>query len=124
IGVPLIECLLRQQRMGLPMSEVARRRANQFCNLVTVLEFGTIDLDQCPRISKQALRHRFYDPCLTRSGGTQEEEIAHGTSWWIKPCQEHLVDFSNFFHRWFLANDSATQITFKIFRVTAPTCRI
>ena len=45
VRVPLVESFLRQQRMGLAMAKVSRRRADQFRDFVRVLKFGAIDLD-------------------------------------------------------------------------------
>ena len=45
LGVPLVERFLREQRMGLAMAQVSRRRADQLGDLVRVLELGAVDLD-------------------------------------------------------------------------------
>jgi hypothetical protein len=43
--VPLVERFLREQRVGLAVTQVARGRSDQFCDFVRVLELSTIDLD-------------------------------------------------------------------------------
>ena len=51
VGVILIQHFLAQQRMRFAMSQISGRRADQLRNLVTVLEFRAIDLDDCARIA-------------------------------------------------------------------------
>src|SRR5258708_32920519 len=48
VGVPLVQGFLGQQRMGFPVPQIAWRRANQFGDLVAVLEFRAIDSDGGP----------------------------------------------------------------------------
>ena len=45
VGVVLVQHFLAQQRMGLAVAQVARRRADQLGDFVAVLELGAVDLD-------------------------------------------------------------------------------
>src|SRR6266446_2737801 len=49
----LVNGLLVQHWLGFTMSDVSRRRADQFRNLVAVLKFAAVDLDESMRISEQ-----------------------------------------------------------------------
>jgi len=61
--MPLVECFLREQRMGFAMSKVTRRRSDELGNLVRVLKLGAVDLDTRMWVAEQRLRH-----CLDYAG--------------------------------------------------------
>ena len=63
--VPLIQCLLRECRMGLAMTEVAGRRTDELGDLVAVLKLGAVDLKASPRVTEQRLRYRLNDARLS-----------------------------------------------------------
>jgi hypothetical protein len=110
--------------MSLAVSEVSRRRADQFCDLVGVLELGAIDLDAGAGVAKKSLGHGFDDARFARPSGPEEKEVAYGTSWGIEPGQEHLVDLGDLFDGLVLPNDAAAQGSIKLSGITAATVRI
>ena len=55
--------------MSLAMPEVSRRRTDQLCDLVGVLELGAVNLDAGVRIAEQGLRHGFHHASLAGAGG-------------------------------------------------------
>src|SRR6185312_11916111 len=79
VRVPLIQCLLRKQGVGLAVTQVARRRSNQFCNFMRMLEFGAIDLDAGARVPEKGLGKRFNHASFTGTGGAQKQQIADWT---------------------------------------------
>ena len=89
--MPLVQRFLSQERVGLAMSEVARRRTDQFGDLVRVLKLGAIDLDAGPRIAEQGFRHRFNDAGLTGSGWTKQQEVADRAVGGRHAGEEHLI---------------------------------
>ena len=95
--------------MSLAVAKVSRRRTNQLCDLVRMLEFGAIDLDAGPGIAEQSFGHGLDDPGLSRARGPQKQQIANRTSRRIQPRQEHLVDFHHLLNRSVLAHDFAAQ---------------
>src|SRR5208337_2901983 len=64
VGMPLAERLLRQQGMGFTMAQIARRRADQLCDLMRMLELSAVNLDAGARVAKQRLRHGLDDASL------------------------------------------------------------
>ena len=114
LGVPLIERFLRQQRMGLAVAEVSRRRADQLGDLVRVLELGAVDLDAGASVAEQGFRHGFDDAGLAGAGGPQKQEVADRTAGRIQAGQEHLVDLDHLFNGLLLADDFAAKGVFKL----------
>ena len=51
--VVLVECFLCEQRMGFAMSEITRRRADEFCDLMAVLEFCAIYFHHCAGFTEE-----------------------------------------------------------------------
>src|SRR5207302_9950190 len=72
VGLPLVERFLGEQRMRLAVTQIARRRADQLCDLVRVLEFRAVNLDTGARITEQRLRHRLDYTGLARAGRTEK----------------------------------------------------
>src|SRR6185312_3565776 len=117
VGVILIQHFLTQQRMRLAMSEIPRRRANQFRALVAVLKFRAIDLDYGARILHQALRSRFDNTRFAGPGGPQKQEIAYWASWSTHAGQVHLINVNDLLDRFVLADYQTVQTSFEIFSV-------
>ena len=113
LGVPLVQRFLRQQRMGLAMAQVSRRRADQLGDFVRVLEFGAVDLDAGAGVAEERFGHGFDDPGFARAGGPEEQQIANRTSRRIQSRQKHLVDFDHFLDGLVLADDLAAQGAFE-----------
>ncbi len=51
-GVIFSQFLLRDQRVRLPVPQISRRRPDQLGDLMRVLKFRTIDLDEGARVTK------------------------------------------------------------------------
>src|SRR5713101_2740231 len=111
--MPLIESFLSEQWMRLAMTQVARRRADQFGNFVRVLKFGAVNLDAGTGVAEQSLGHGFYDTGFPRAGGPKEQKIANGTARRIQACQKHLVNFDHFLDGLVLTDDSAAKGAFE-----------
>ncbi len=105
LGMPLVQRLLRKQRMGFAVSEVSGGRADQLGDFVRVLELGAIDLDQGARIAEQALRPGLDHAGFARTGGPEKQQVPNRTVRRIQPRQEHLVDLSDFFDGGVLTDD-------------------
>ena len=79
LRVPLVERFLREQRMGLAMSKISGRRADQFCDLVRMLEFSAVDFDERLGVAEERFGNGFNDARLARPGRTQEKKITRST---------------------------------------------
>src|ERR1700744_926084 len=99
--------------MGLAMPQVSRRRADQFGDLMGMLEFGAVDLDARVGVAEQRFGQRLHYAGFAGAGRPEEEQVADGASGSVQASQEHLVDFHNFLYRWFLSDDFAPQCTFE-----------
>src|SRR5258708_806636 len=110
--------------MGLTMSQVSRRRADQLGNLVRVLNFRAIDCAAGRRISEECFGHCFHDASLARTGRSQKQQVTHGAPRRIQPSQKHLVDFRYFFDRLILADDLTPQVAVEVARIVAATSRV
>src|SRR5262245_10651192 len=71
-----IQHLLREDRPGLAVPEIARRRADQFGYLVRMLKLGAIDLDHRVRVAEQDFGGGLDRPRLARAGRSEEEQRA------------------------------------------------
>src|SRR5262249_17067211 len=75
LSLMLIDGFLSRERWSLAVSQITRRRADQFRNLVTVLKLGAVDLNESSRITEQNLRRSFNNPSFTGSSRTKEEQV-------------------------------------------------
>src|SRR5512147_2532159 len=107
--------------MRFAVSEVTGRRADEFCDLVRVLEFGTVDLNDGARVSEEGFGHAFNDAGFARACGAKEKKIADRSIRRIQGGQEHLVDFGDFLDGKFLTNDSAPKSSLEILGLGRPT---
>src|SRR5207237_8332102 len=99
VSLPLVERFLREKRVRLAVTQIARRRADQLCDLVRVLEFRAVNLDTGARITEQRLRHRLDYTGLARAGRTEKEQIAYRATGRVQSRQEHLVHLYHSFNR-------------------------
>src|SRR5229473_6595065 len=102
--------------MRLPMAQVSRRRTDQLGDLVTVLEFGAVDLDHGACIANQALGGSFHQPGLTRTGRAQEQEVADRSARTVCTGQVHLVSAYDHVDRFVLPDDTLVQARGEISR--------
>src|ERR1700686_2605827 len=95
--------------MRLAMSQISRRRADQFRNLMAVLELGAIDLDDGARILQQCLGSGFDDARLPGTGRPEEQKVPDGTPWSAHACQIHLIDVDDLLDRLILSDNHPSQ---------------
>src|SRR5579864_2122318 len=100
--------------MGLAVAEIARRRADQFCDFVGVLKLGAIDLDAGAGIAKQSFSERLDNASLAGSGRAQKQQIANRASGGIQSRQEHLINLDDLFYRCVLANNLSAEAAFEV----------
>src|SRR5690348_2284051 len=106
--------------MGLAVTQVARRRTDQFGDFVGVLELGTIDLDAGASVSEERFRESFHDARLARTGWPKKKQIADWASGGIQSSEKHLVNLDYLLNRGVLADDLAAKSAFKVAGVSAP----
>src|SRR5262245_1206824 len=106
------------------MSQISRRRADQFCNLMRVLKLGTVDLHDSIRVTVQNFSSSFYNSGLSRTGWSEEKHCADWSIWRIHTSQENLVQTTHTAHSAFLTNDARRKPFFKILSPRALLIRI
>src|SRR6266480_2887214 len=105
--------------MGLAMAQIAGRRTNQLGNLVRVLELRAIDLYDRARIPKKDLGRSFHNARLSRTGWTEEQQVAYRAAGRIQSGTKHLKHVNQGLHTLFLPYDLCSQGRLKITRVIA-----
>src|SRR5271165_5452565 len=100
--------------MRFLMAKVTRRRSNQLCDLMRMLELGTVNLDKGVGIAEESFRHGFGNAGLARSRRSQEKQVPDRTMRRIKSRQERLVNFCDFVDRRVLSNDLPPEGAFKL----------
>src|SRR5690242_14685061 len=111
------QSLLRDQRMRFPVPQIARRRADQFSNLVRVLKLGAIDLDDRAGVPKQDFCRGFHDPCLAGARRTKEQEISYRAAGRVQAGAKYLVQVDQRLHSLFLTDNLRAERGLKIERV-------
>ncbi len=95
--------------MRFAVPQIARRRTNQFRNLVRVLKFRAVHFDNCAWIAEQYFRAGFHDARLAGPGWSQEQQIAHRPPRRIQSRAEHLIQIHQRLHTLFLADNLRAQ---------------
>src|SRR6184192_2863081 len=106
-------------RGWVAVAEVARRGANELGNLVGVLKFRAIYLDNRAGIPKQDLRRRFDDAGLSRARRPEKEEVSYGAARRVQSGTEDLVHVDQGLYTFLLANNLGAQGSMKIPRIVA-----
>src|SRR6185369_15647325 len=101
------------------MTEVSRRRANQFRNFVRVLKLSAVNLYNCVLIAEQNFSRGFNDTRLSRSCGTEEQHRADRPINRVQACEENLVEPGHAAYRTFLSDNARFQTLFEILRARA-----
>src|SRR4029077_16649264 len=101
--------------MCFTVSQVARRRANQLRDFVTVLELGTINLDYGPCVSYQSFRGGFHNAGFPRASRSEKKEISNRTAGRRHSRQVHLEDVDNLLDCLILTNNHPSQTGFERF---------
>ena len=94
--------------MRFAMPQISGRRADQLGNLVAVLKFRAVDLDDCARIAHQRLGGCFHDARLAGSGRPQKQEVPDRTARGRHAGQIHLVNIDDLLDRFVLPDDHAS----------------
>ena len=115
LGVILVQHFLAQQRMRFAMAEISGRRADQFRDLMAVLELGAIDLDHRARIAHQAFRRGFHQTRFAGAGGAEKQEIADRPPRARHAREVGLINVDDLFDRLILADDPFAQIGIQSF---------
>src|SRR5215469_9216004 len=95
--------------MGLAVAQISRRRSNQLCDFMRVLELGAIHFDNRARIAEQDFRRRFDNARFAGSCWPEEQQIPYGPSWRIQTRAEHLIQVHQRLHSFFLADNFGTK---------------
>src|SRR5205814_8933755 len=95
--------------MGLAMAQITGRRTNQLGNLVRVLELRAIDLYDRSSISKKDLGGSFHNARLSRTGWTEEQQVAYRAAGRIQSGTKHLKHVNQGLHTLFLPYDLCSQ---------------
>src|SRR5260370_15695926 len=97
------------------MTEVARRRANQLGDLMTMLELRTVDLDDGLRIPKQHLSSSLDQSRLATACRPQEKQIGQGAARSSKTRPVYLVDPRQLPNGAVLSDEAAARVAFEMF---------
>src|SRR5450432_1729726 len=100
--------------MGLAVTEVSRRRADQFGDFVGVLELGAIDLDAGAGVSEKRFSQGFDYTGLTGAGGSEKEQVPDRAIGGVQAGEEHLIDLDDFFDGGILADNFAAESGFEV----------
>src|SRR5271167_2272446 len=115
---------LGYQWMGLTVTKIAWRTANQFCDLMRVLKFRAIHFDQRSAIAEQNLRSGLDNARLAGAGRSQKQQVSDGTTWRMKPSTKHLIQLDKRFDGFVLPDDFLPQRIFKMSRGGTPLFRV
>ena len=96
------------------MSQVARRRTDQFRDLMAVLELRTVNLDKSARTAKQDFGRSLDHSRLARTCWTQKEQVTDRTARHCHTCQINLVHVHDSANCAILTDNLARKPTFEI----------
>ena len=102
--------------MGLAMAQVAGRRADEFCDFVTMLELPAVDLYHRTRTLDKAFSRRFYYPRLARSSRTEEQEASNRPSRQGHASQVSLIEIDDLLDRLVLSHNKSLEVQRQPFR--------
>ena len=98
------------------MAEVSRRRADQFRDLVRVLKFGTVDLNDGVRFVKEHLGRGLDDTRFAGAGRPEKQQCPDRTRRIIHPGEIDLKQTAHTPNRTFLTDDLSQEFVFKLGR--------
>src|SRR3989475_10915504 len=110
---------LGDQRMGFPVAQIARRRADQLGDFMRMLELRAIHLDHRACVPKENLRGRFHDARLARTGRSAEQPVPHATAGRVQSRTETLEHIYQRLNAFLLPDDLGPQRRVKITRIIA-----
>src|SRR5262249_10267032 len=72
-GLEAVDVLLREQRLGLAVPQIARRRADQLRDFMRMLKLGAVDFDHRIRVAEEDFGRGLDRSRLARPGRPQEQ---------------------------------------------------
>ena len=69
----LVELFLREERLGLPVTQVAGRGTDEFGDFVAVLELRAINLNDRAHVAKKHFRRGFDQASLSGTRGPEKQ---------------------------------------------------
>src|SRR5215831_8160957 len=96
------------------MSKVTRRRSDELCNLVAVLKFRAIDLDQSSGTAEQNFSGCLDDSGLSGSRRSQEQQVRNRPARHVHARQIDLVHVHDAFHCPILSHNLPQQPAFEV----------
>src|SRR6516225_7374326 len=106
------------------VTEVARRRTDELGNLVGVLKFRAIYLNDRAGIPKQDLGRCLHDAGLSGARWPEKEQVPYGPARRVQSGTKDLVHVHQGLYAFFLANNLGAQGSMKIPRIVATDARV
>ena len=110
--------------MGFAVAEISGRRTDQLGDLMAVLKFGAVNLDDARGSPKSDSAMASTTRVLPEPVGPRNRRLPTGRARSVQSGQKHLVDFSDFFDSRILADDFPPQGGFEVQRIGAAPGRI
>src|ERR1700720_3060052 len=111
------ECFLSDQRMSLAVAQVARGGPDQLRDLMRMLKFTAIDLDDRTGVPKQNLCGGFHDARLSGPCGPLKQEAPYRAPRRVQAGAENLEQVDHRLHRFLLPDDLRAQRLTKLRRL-------
>src|SRR5258708_30286394 len=110
--------------MCFAMAQIPWRRSDQLRNLVAMLEFSAIDLNNRARALHQRFGRGFDDARLAGTGGTKEQKTSDRAAGRGHPPEIHLIDVHDLLDGFILSVGHSTQAHFHSFCLSSCSCPI
>ena len=85
--MPLVQGFLREQWVSLAVTQVARRRPDEFRDLVRVLKLGTVDLDAGASVAEERLGQSLDDTGFPDPVGPRNNRFPTGRPGAFSPAR-------------------------------------
>src|ERR1700704_565929 len=92
------QLFLGNQGMRLAVPQIARRRSDELCDFMRMLELRAVDLDEGACVAEQNLCGRFHDARLAGASRTEEQQVPHRPARRIEASAEYLVQIDQGLH--------------------------
>src|SRR2546422_7956264 len=106
------------------MPEVARGRADQFGDLMAVLELAAVHLDDGVEIAEQDFRGHLDQMSLARAGRAEKQEVGDGPPGRRESGRIDLINTGQLPHCAVLTHNSLAESFLKVPDLRAPECRV
>src|SRR5436309_953634 len=103
------------------MPHISRRRSNQFCDLVRMLELAAVNFCYSFRSGEKYFGSGFDQPGLSGPSGAEQEKVGYWPARCGHSSQNSLIDIDQLRDRFILTNDHGVQlrIEFQYFRAAS-----